>query len=192
MRVELMTQINLLPWREQKRTQQKKQLIRLLVLSILATFIIVFVFNYYVTEQGRQQRLRNQIVQQEITAYQQQLSKINNLQKSRDELIARMSLVSKLQSTRILMVHLFDELSKITPSGIYLTRMEGKNKRIIVSGYATSNKHVAQIMKNIEQNEWIHHPVLQEIKKVEDKQSANNEFKLTFALDSSSKNERVK
>ncbi|EHL31525.1 hypothetical protein [Legionella drancourtii] len=39
-------------------------------------------------------------------------------------------------------------------------------------------------MKNIENDEWLHNPVLSEIKKMDDKtQPADNEFKLTFVLE---------
>lgn len=37
-------------------------------------------------------------------------------------------------------------------------------------------------MKNIENNEWIHSPVLSEIKKEDRQEPANNEFKLNFVL----------
>lgn len=101
-------------------------------------------------------------------------------------MISRMSIVQHLQSTRTLMVHLFDELINITPSGIYLTQVEGKNDVITVSGYTESNAFVSILMRNIENNDWLHNLLLSEIKKEEDRKkkqhTANNEFKLTFVL----------
>lgn len=68
------------------------------------------------------------------------------------------------------------------PSGIYLTKVEGKNDILSVTGYTESNTYVSILMKNIEINEWIHSPVLSEIKKEDRQEPANNEFKLNFVL----------
>ncbi|MGL5742584.1 MAG: PilN domain-containing protein [Legionella sp.] len=87
-----------------------------------------------------------------------------------------------LQSTRTLMVHLFDELINVMPTGVYLTEVEGKNDAISMTGYSESNTFVSMIMKNIEINDWLHDPILSEIKREDKHQSADNEFKLTSLL----------
>ena len=43
-----MTEINLLPWREQKREQEKKEFLTYLVVGVVGAIIIVFLINYYV------------------------------------------------------------------------------------------------------------------------------------------------
>ncbi|MGC1183472.1 PilN domain-containing protein [Legionella sp.] len=126
---------------------------------------------------------RNQMLQKEITAYAAQISEIKKLQRSRRVLISRMSTVRSLQSKRELMVHLFDELIKITPVGVFLNKIEGKENIISASGYAQSPIYVSEEIKNTENNKWIHHPVLSEIKKKTDKKHpGNNKFMFTFVL----------
>lgn len=181
-----MTQINLLPWRELKREQEKKLFTTMLLVCIMAAAFIVFLINSYASGLVSNQVTRNQMLQKEINTMDVQIKEIKNLQKAREMIISRMSVVQHLQSTRTLMVHLFDELINVTPSGIYLTRVEGKNDIITVSGYAESNTFVSMLMRNIENNDWLHNPLLSEIKKEENEkkkqQSAENEFKLTFVL----------
>lgn len=181
-----MTQINLLPWRELRREQEKKLFTTILLACIVAAAFIVFLINLYASGLVRNQVTRNQILQKEINSMDAQIKEIKNLQKAREMMISRMSIVQHLQSTRTLMVHLFDELINITPSGIYLTQVEGKNDVITVSGYTESNAFVSILMRNIENNDWLHNPLLSEIKKEEDEKkkqhTANNEFKLTFVL----------
>ncbi|KTD03238.1 PilN domain-containing protein [Fluoribacter gormanii] len=185
-----MTQINLLPWRELKREQDKKLFMTMLLVCIVFAAFVVFLINSYATGLVSNQVLRNQMLQKEINAMDAQIKEIKNLQKTREMLISRMSIVQHLQSTRTLMVHLFDELINVIPAGIYFTQIEGKNDVISVTGYAESNTFVSMLMRNIENNEWLHDPVLSEIKR-EDKdkdkdknkqESAENEFKLTFVL----------
>jgi type IV pilus assembly protein PilN len=179
-----MTHINLLPWREQKREQEKKLFTTMLVACVAVAGAIVFLINCYASNLVGNQITRNQMLQQEIAVYDAQIKEIKNLEKVRNMLISRMSIVRNLQSTRTLMVHLFDELINVTPSGIYLTRIEGKNNLITLTGFSQSNTYVSQEMKNIEESDWIHNPILNEIKKMDDKQQPeNNEFKLIFALE---------
>ncbi|MCE0723113.1 MULTISPECIES: PilN domain-containing protein [Legionella] len=181
-----MTQINLLPWRELKREQEKKLFTMMLLVCIVASGFIVFLINSYASGLVSNQVTRNQMLQKEINTMDAQIKEIKNLQKAREMIISRMSVVQHLQSTRTLMVHLFDELINITPSGVYLTQVEGKNDVITVSGYTESNTFVSMLMRNIENNEWVHNPILSEIKKESNEkkkqQSALHEFKLTFVL----------
>lgn len=178
-----MTQINLLPWREQKREREKKKFITLFFVSIGIAAFIVFLINSYAKGLVNNQRERNKILEKEITVMKNQLTEIKSLKRTRQMLISRMSIVQHLQSTRTLMVHLFDELINVVPSGIYLTQVERKNNTISVTGYTESNTFVSILMKNIENNNWLHDPHLSEIKKEEKQQAADNGFKLTFTLE---------
>ncbi len=178
-----MTKINLLPWREQKREQEKKLFTTLSVAAVVASICVVFLSNYYANHLISNQLERNQILQNEIASLDNQIKEIKALKTLRAGLISRMSIVQNLQSTRTLMVRLFDELIKVMPPGIYVTKVERKNDVVSVWGYAESNMSIAQLMKNIDQNEWIQAPVLSEIKKTEDKeQPEDNEFILSFVL----------
>lgn len=178
-----MTEINLLPWREQKREQEKKLFTSMLLTSVIIAVVIVFLINSYANHLIALQTERNQMIQVEITRLDDQLIEIKGLKKVKEGLISRMSVVQNLQSTRTLMVHLFDELIKVSPSGIYVTKLERKNDKVTLWGYAESNTNISILMTNIEHDDWVQSPVLTEIKKMEDKkQPANNEFKLSFVL----------
>lgn len=178
-----MTQINLLPWREQKREQEKKFFVILLVIGALIAVFIVFLMNYYALDLVSDQTNRNAILQKEINILDDELKEIKLLKQTRQSLISRMSIVQNLQATRTLMVHLFDELIKILPSGVYVTKLERKNDIVTLWGYSESNTNISILMRNIENNSWIQNPDLTEIKKMEETlQPADNEFKLSFIL----------
>ncbi|HAT7072086.1 TPA: pilus assembly protein PilN [Legionella pneumophila] len=178
-----MTEINLLPWREQKREQEKKLFTTMLLIGIIIAAAIVFLMNFYVSHLISNQTNRNQILQKEITALDEQIKEIKALKQIREGLISRMSIVQNLQSIRTLMVHLFDELVRIIPPGIYITKIQREHDVITLWGYSESNTSVSILMRNIDADVWIQNPILTEIKKnVELKQSPNNEFKLSFVL----------
>lgn len=178
-----MTEINLLPWREQRREKDKKLFTSMLLGGVIIAAGIVFLINSYASHLVTNQTERNDMLQKEITRLDIQIKEINTLKKVRDGLISRMSIVQNLQSTRTLMVHLFDELIKISPPGIYVFKLERKNDTVDLWGYSESNTNISILMRNIESNPWIQQPALAEIKKSDEKkQSANNEFKLSFIL----------
>lgn len=180
-----MTEINLLPWRERKREYEKKLFTTLLLIAVVTATVIVFLINYYATGLVNNQTARNQVLEKEIVTLDDQLKEIKSLKLIREGLISRMSIVQNLQSTRTLMVHLFDELIKVMPSGVYVTKLERQNDIVSLWGYSESNTNVSFLMRNIEANEWIQIPNLAEIKKMEEKkQPADSEFKLSFVLKS--------
>lgn len=178
-----MTEINLLPWRERKREQEKKLFTTVLLTAAVIAALIVFLINYYASNLVSNQTARNQLLQTEIRALDQAIKEIKTLKQIRAGLISRMIVVQNLQSTRTLMVHLFDELIKVMPSGVYVTKLERKNDVVSLWGYSESNTNVSILMKSIESDSWIQEPVLTEIKKMEEKkQPADSEFLLSFVL----------
>jgi type IV pilus assembly protein PilN len=185
-----MTDINLLPWRELRRQQEKKNVMTLLISTIVITIIIILLVNYYCHKLSDGQTHRNQRLQNEITLLDKKIDTIKQLKKMREGLIARMKIVHELQATRTSTVHLFDELIKVLPDGVYLTDVKRTENKVILQGYTESNSNISILMRNIQNNPWLHAPKLTEIKKskeistdVDAIDSANdNEFNLSVML----------
>jgi len=155
----------------------------LLAIAGIASVFIVALINYYASNLVSNQTERNATLQKEINTLDDQIKEIKTLKQTREALISRMTVVQNLQSTRTLMVHLFDELIKVMPSGVYATKLERANDSVSLWGYSESNTNVSLLMKNIESNNWIQMPALTEIKRTDDmKQAADNEFMLSFIL----------
>lgn len=191
-----MTEINLLPWREARREQEKKNVTTLLLSSFVAAVCVVFMINQYASSLVSDQTSRNQKLQNEINILDAQIIEIKKLKLIRDGLISRMKIVQTLLTTRILTVHFFDELIKVLPDGVYLTDVKRTADRINVQGYSESNSNVSLLMRNIQQNPWIQAPLLTDIKKAGDKVGDNagdkpasndNEFNLSFTLKAKTK-----
>ncbi len=182
-----MTEINLLPWREKKREQVKKQFTIYLITGISTAILTVFLMNYYATSLVDDQTAANQRLKDEITQLDKQIKEISELKKLRLSLIARMTIVQNLQATRVLTVRLFDEIIKVMPDGIYLYHVDRTGNKVTLLGYAESNTNISLLMRKIEGSVWIQDPVLTEIKKgKEGVTNENNDFKLSFILKSNS------
>jgi type IV pilus assembly protein PilN len=60
-------------------------------------------------------------------------------------------------------VHVFDQLVRTLPEGVYLTSVKQTDKRIELHGVAQSSTRVSTLMRNIEASEWLTNPELQVI-----------------------------
>ena len=172
-----------MPWREQRREQEKKQFTLYLVGGVVVAVIIVFIINYYALCLVDEQTQRNQRLKNEIVQLEKQIKEISQIKKLRQALIARMTIVQNLLATRTLTVRLFDEIIQIMPDGVYLNHVERVGDKITLLGYAESNTNISNLMRNIERSAWIQNPTLTEIKKTtEKKQVDENQFNLSFVL----------
>jgi type IV pilus assembly protein PilN len=107
------------------------------------------------------QEARNQALQTQIEALEKQIEEINGLEKQKQALIARMEIIETLQRSRPEIVHVFDELVRVLPEGVYLTYLKQSGPRIEMRGIAQSSTRVSTFMRNIDSSEWLADPSLQ-------------------------------
>ena len=129
-----MPRINLLPWREGQRKERKLAFsVALGVAAIaagLTTFIVYIAFGSMVEGQ----EARNEKLRGEIKAVDKQIEEINNLESSKQKFIARMTIIEQLQRSRPEIVHVFDEIVKTLPDGVYLTSVKQNVQQVEVRG----------------------------------------------------------
>jgi type IV pilus assembly protein PilN len=175
--------INLLPWREIRRQKEKQQFIDLALAGLMAVIILCLLMNYCASSlMGRQQNY-NQRLNAEIRVLNKKINEIKRIKKQKNRLIKQIIKVEKLQNSRILAIHLFAELVRIIPKGIYLHRLHGTRNRITIEGFSESNFSLSELMKNIELNPWMQNPNLIEIKK-DRPLTTKNRFGVNFCLKS--------
>lgn len=178
------TNINLLPWREERRERNKKHFfIGLGGSAILAAVIVIATF-FILDGWFSGQTERNRLIENEIARYDRQIVKIKQLKMLRDSLIARMSVIQKLQESRLEIVHFFDELVNVVPRSVYLLRVERFDINILLTGHTDTNSSVSLLMHNIRSNFWLNKPMLEEVEEVTNTKYSKlyNQFRLKFVL----------
>ncbi len=174
-----MAKINLLPWREEERKERKRQFFSLVVLSAILSGAVMFVVNLSIQNQVSTQNGRNAFLESEIKVLEEQIKQIETLEKSRADLEQRMKIIQDLQQSRPLMVHLFDELPRLLPDGLYLTELSRKDATLSIKGKTESNPRVASFMRQIENSPWVGNAVFGNI--VSDRKSnvPSSDFTMT-------------
>jgi len=159
-----MIKINLLPHREERRKQLKKDFYSLLLLSsIIGVFVIVIVGAYYARQLGIQNE-RTELIKKENARLDEKIKEISTLKQEIDALKARQEAVEDLQGDRNQPVFLLDELVKLTPEGVYLKSLKQDGQRVTLNGYAQSQDRVAEFIRNLgNKSEWMYKPDLNDI-----------------------------
>lgn len=165
-----MPRINLLPWREAERKRRRQEFIFGAVGAVLAAGVLTLVVNWQFDSAIGQQNARNQVLKNEIAALDSQITEILGLEQQKQRLLARMDVIEQLQRSRPEVVHLFDQLVRTLPEGVYLTSVKQTDKRVQLNGMAQSSTRVSSYMRNIDASEWLADPALEV---VETKGAAN-------------------
>jgi type IV pilus assembly protein PilN len=177
-----MVKINLLPWREERRQQLTKEFYVLLgVGGAIAAAIVASIFWIY-SKNIDYQVSRNAKIKSEIVKLDAQIKEIENFEKERDDLLARKKVIEELQANRTQMVHLFDEMVKTIPNGVFLEKIKQNGSTISLEGYAQSHSRVSRYMRKIEQSEWFQPPEVEYIRADDSYDTHEQKFKLLVTL----------
>lgn len=162
-----MPKINLLPWREELRKRRRNQFFMALGGAAVGAAVTVLASSFVMGRIIANQEARNDLLKTEIAALDKRIAEIVDLENKKDRLLARMEIIEQLQRSRPEIVHVFDELVRTLPDGVYLTSVKETGRRLEIHGNAESNTRVSAFMRNIDKSKWLTHPDL-EIVEVKD------------------------
>ena len=173
-----MTKINLLDWRAQRREQIKQRFIAMMGVAV-AVAALIFGATYLMMKNAIDlQNDRNEYLKQQIADVDQKIKEIQELEKVKNNLLARMRVIEELQASRSATVHFFDELVNTLPEGVTLTLIKQAGNQVTVEGAAESNGRVSTYMKNLEASAWFDDPKLVVIKTTEEGSVRRSDFTL--------------
>jgi type IV pilus assembly protein PilN len=174
-----MPRINLLPWREQERKIRRREFMVAGGGAIFAAVIFVLGGKLLYSSWTDAQKEKNNLLTKEIVKLDAQIADIQDLENRKQRLVARMEIIEKLQRKRPEIVHLFDEIVKTVPDGVYLTAIKQTGNKLEIHGVAQSSTRVSTFMRNIDSSVWMDNPVLQVVESARDSPTGGSNFTLT-------------
>ena len=159
-----MIKINLLPHRAEARNARRQQFYVSLGLVAFLAGAIWFLGFGFIGRQIDQQIAKNEFLQSEITVLDKDIAEIKKLKGQTDALLARKRVIEELQANRTEMVHLFNELAKRVPEGIYLRTLVQTQQKIVLTGVAQSNARITTLMNNLDESPLLENSTLIETK----------------------------
>jgi type IV pilus assembly protein PilN len=156
--------INLLPHREEKRKSRRQQFFALAGLLIVLGGLVDVAIHGVIGGYISRQESKNDFLKKEIAILDKEIDEIKRLKDETEALLSRKQVIETLQANRAETVHLFNDLAKQTPDGVYLRSLKQTGLKIAIAGYAQSNARVSTLMRNLEASPVLDQPSLVEIK----------------------------
>lgn len=149
-----MAKINLLPWRDELREQRKKKFVAFCVGVAALGVASVFSGWVYFDQKLDDQEQANQLIVSTNQNLDALLKSLDGLQERRNAIIERMKLIQGLQGQRPITVRLVDELVRVTPPTMYLSKFTRTGDKFTIEGKAESPNTVAELLRNLEASPW--------------------------------------
>ena len=178
-----MANINLLPWRAERRKLREREFYMLLLVAAVGAIVAFLAAMGWMSHLISAQEADNAYLQQEIKALDKKIEEIQELDKRRSQLLTRKEIIEQLQSNRSQMDHLFDEMVKTIPDGARLATMKQAGDTLTLEGGAESNSRVASYMRNIDNSPWMGRSDLRKIENKTGVKDADKKMPYQFSLE---------
>jgi len=175
-----MPRINLLPWREADRLKRQRDFLVAVAGAFVFGIIISGLVNFTYVGMIDYQVDRNDILKERIRELDEKIDEINGLEQQKERLIARMDIIERLQSSRPEVVHLFDQIARQIPEGVYLTAMKQTGTSVEITGVAQSSTRVSALMRQIDASEWLTDPGVVKVETTEQGSARKARFVVTL------------
>ena len=180
-----MAHINLLPWREGRRAEHKKNYLTLLTVLALSAIGLMFAAGSVLEKMTDNQNYRNNFIEQETALLDQQIEKIKNIKKDKEAIEQRMALIEQLESSRNAVPIVLDELVRLVPHGLSFSSFSRQGNLIEILGVSESNNRLADFMRQLQESTVFSSGELSSIKADTSALEAVSDFKLTFTINPS-------
>lgn len=177
-----MSSINLLPWREKKAEQQKQRYLLGLLGIALGSLVLVWAISQGLSHFISQQEARNAYLSQHISQLDIDIREIQFINRKRDALAQRMTLIEQLQQSRNTVATIFSELVRLTPEGIRLTYLSRVDNTLLIDGETNSNNRLSTFIRNFNESAYFMSPELSSVTASTESTQAMSEFRLTISL----------
>lgn len=181
-----MARINLLPWREDLREERKREFFVILGGVVIIAGGILFLYDRFVRGEVSYQQARNDYIRAEIVALDARVESINTLKDLKEDIKDRMSVIRDLEDNRPIIVHMFDELVKTLPDGVYFDSLTRTGNQLDIVGVAESNTNVSELMRRLGSSDWFANPQFDSSSSTDSgnpEQLSANTFHLTVDLE---------
>lgn len=180
-----MAHINLLPWRESRRAEHKKNYLTLLAGLALGAFALMFAAGNVLDKMTDNQNVRNNFIEQQTAILDQQIDKIKDIKKDKAAIEQRMALIEQLESSRNAVPIVLDELVRLVPHGLSFRSFSRQGNLIEILGVSESNNRLADFMRQLQDSTVFSSGELSSIKADTSALEAVSDFKLTFTINPS-------
>jgi len=116
-----------------------------------------------------------QSAREQAAALKPYIDQVNDFEKRKAKLEAKLKLITDLRSNQEGPVHILDELASLVPDLLWLTSINLKGNTMEIKGNAFNPSSVAEFLQRLDESPYFDEPSLKEMKEAKD----YNSFSLT-------------
>lgn len=147
--------INLLPWREEKRQEYKQRFYGMVVLGVLVAIGLQWFGSLYIDHLKTQQKARNQQLQAYVQELDKQLINLKAIEAKHKSILTRLRLVESLQNERNKTTDFMNLMPELVPEGVYVDKMKMNGRDVEIGGISDSTSGLATMLDNFENSAWL-------------------------------------
>lgn len=155
--------INLLPWREQKRQQRGRRFRLALVASVALGIGAGGALTWHYRQAHAVQQQRNAYILEQSRQLDEAVGAVDEWEAARDALLERASLLADLQAGRVQTVHVLSALSASRVDGVHYTRLSRQGDALRLTGLAESHRQVSELLRALAAAPFFSEPALSEV-----------------------------
>lgn len=145
-----MNLINLMPHRQRRLQERRREFNIGLGLSVLAALLLVLLASATLEGLLMRQLARNQLLLAEAKSIKPQEDAVRRAQAEINELKARTATVQNLQLQRNVPVAVVAELARLVPTGMSLTSLRQSESGVAITGVALSSERVSDLLARLQ------------------------------------------
>lgn len=174
-----MANIDLRPWREERRKARQNQFVSVLLVVAIAAAGAGWFWNQSVQTQINTQNARNAYLQERIAELDIKIREIQSLREQREELIDRMNVIQSLQGDRPIIVNVFEELVNATPEGVFFDSLTASGTQIRISAEADRTLSISDFLRNLDASPWFDNTFMEGMESIKEGQEVvGHKFRL--------------
>lgn len=176
-----MIKINLLPWREELRQQQRRKVIANLLGSSFIAICVMILMHFLIGNLINSQKQRNDFLNQNIDKLNDAIGNLKAIELLQTKVTDNIKFLINLQSEHYQAVKVINEIALLTPKDIQLTAINHDNNNLTIYGKAQSTALITAFITKITTSPLFTKPNLTEIK-VDSKESDIKLFTINMLL----------
>lgn len=174
-----MIRINLLPVRALKKRESARQMLFILVLSLVLVGGVIFFLHFTLSQEITRADAQINAHNEEIRKLKVDTRDVNKFKAEKEDLQRRLNIIYTLQRAKTGPVRVLDELAMAIPGKLWLTSLKEKEGRMEMKGVAMDNETIARFMTNLEKTKVLKNVELVVSQQLERKEMKLKEFTLT-------------
>lgn len=180
-----MIRINLIG--EDKRKRKRKPLqIKNFTFIFFTVLVVVILINggataylYFTVSSLEEEKKKNEATLADLN---KKIAEVKRLEELNKEIKNRKTIIQELTKTKSIPVKLLNEINATLPDGLWLTKIDYKDKNVEIEGMALTNIAVVSFIENLKKSQVLTNAYLKESTQVEFQKVPVYKFSLSFGV----------